>query len=55
MYYLKDLEAKTLPELKDMAARLGISIDNNIVFLAIFSVLYNIIDNCLFVISMLFW
>lgn len=30
MYYLKDLEAKTLPELKDIAARLGISIDNNI-------------------------
>jgi hypothetical protein len=27
---LKDLEAKTLPELKDIAARLGISIDNNI-------------------------
>lgn len=41
MYYLKDLEAKSLPELKEIASQLGISISNNI---AIDELVYTILD-----------
>ena len=41
MYYLKDLEAKTLPELKEIATQLGINIGNNI---AIDELVYTILD-----------
>lgn len=41
MYYLKDLEAKTLPELKEIATQLGINVGNNI---AIDELVYTILD-----------
>lgn len=41
MYYLKDLEAKSLPELKEIATQLGINIGNNI---AADELVYTILD-----------
>ncbi|MBO7318124.1 MAG: Rho termination factor N-terminal domain-containing protein, partial [Bacteroidales bacterium] len=41
MYYLKDLEAKSLPELKEIATQLGINIGNNV---AADELVYTILD-----------